>query len=357
MKSLTKILYNYQRKSSFIVKDREILFSQFDVIDFVFDPKSKAITPLFLLTQLFFLLIKWRKYDIIISQIAGYHTFLPSLLSFFNLKKHIIILHGTDCNVIPEIQYGNLQKPILKWFTRESISKATLLLPVSKFLIENQSTYYTDQNALFGLKNIIHKFDTPYQVIFNGVDTPLFYVTNTNRESKSFLTIALDLNIEKNVKLKGIDLILNFAKKNEDFRFTILGSESIFGYDNNLPNVKIIGKVPQDNLIIHFNNHKYYLQLSISESFGLSLCEAMLCGCIPIVSNVGMMPEIVEDKGFILMSRDQVQINNLLHTICQDKKEIDQFLIRELILKKYSFPIRREKLLFAIHHLASNKSP
>ncbi|HMC97284.1 MAG TPA: glycosyltransferase, partial [Flavobacteriales bacterium] len=53
-----------------------------------------------------------------------------------------------------------------------------------------------------------------------------------------------------------------------------------------------------------YGSATYYLQLSVSEGFGNALCEAMLCGCIPIVSSTGAMPRIVGDTGYIVQRRD-----------------------------------------------------
>lgn len=339
------ILYNFQNDSSFIKKDREIISNHFKVLDFVFSPKKKILTPITIACQLVYIIIHWNKYQVILSQIAGYHTFIPSLLSSLKLKKHLIILHGTESNIIPEIRYGNLQKPVLKWFTKYSILNATKLLPVSYSLIENSTTYFLENNAQLGLKKIISNFHSPYQVIHNGLDVSQFNILKEQRKENSFLTVALDLNLEKNVKLKGIDLIFELARLNTTHNFTILGSNIVFNYDNSLPNVKIIGKVPHNELIKYYNQHKYYLQLSLSESFGMSLCEAMLCGCIPIVSNTGMMPAIIEDKGYILKKRDLNLLIKLIESIVLETKEKNPAEIRNLIIQKYDIKIR-EKLLF-----------
>ena len=42
----------------------------------------------------------------------------------------------------------------------------------------------------------------------------------------------------------------------------------------------------------------------MSEGFPNALCEAMLSGCIPIVSNVGAMPKIVKETGYLLLKKD-----------------------------------------------------
>ncbi|MEZ4909562.1 MAG: glycosyltransferase family 4 protein [Saprospiraceae bacterium] len=347
------VFYNYQAASSFIKNDKEILKSKFRIIEFKFSISKKHLTPILFLSQLKTLVIKWQKYNIIVSQIAGYHTFLPSLFSMLKLKKHIIILHGTECNVIPEIGYGNLQKPILKWFTKFSITHATLLLPVSDALIENNSKYYNNNGAKFGLKNIIQSFKTPYQVIHNGLDISVFNITNEDRPKYSFLTVALDLHLLKNVVLKGIDLILEIAKQNPILEFSIIGSEKIFGYNNDLPNVHLVGKISHKKLVEYYNLHRFYLQLSISESFGLSLCEAMLSGCTPIVSNVGMMPEIVGDTRFVLKNRSVSELDKLIKFCLVEDENI--YNLRKRITDNYSLSKRKEELLNNIK-ICRNKS-
>ncbi len=351
------LIYNFQENSSFINSDRTIIASKYNVYDFQFYSNYKITYPVLFIWQSIFLIYHWNKYNLIISQISGFHTYIPSLLSFFKLKKHIIILHGTDCNIIPEIKYGNLQRPILKWYTKKSIQNANLLLPVSESLINNASEYYNEHQISLGLNRNIFGLRTPIQVVHNGIETNTFVIKNSYREPNTFLTVAIGLDSQKNVKLKGIDLILSWAEKNPNNKVTIVGSECIFNYNNKLKNVKVIGKVNQHELKQYYNENKYYLQLSISESFGLSLCESMLCGCIPIVSNTGMMPEIIEDKGYVLMKRNLTLLTKLINSIFIDKTEKDIFEIRNLIVKKYSISLRSKKLLSSIDHLTNVTSP
>lgn len=41
-----------------------------------------------------------------------------------------------------------------------------------------------------------------------------------------------------------------------------------------------------------------YAQLSAYESFGMALAEAMQCGCVPVVTRRGALPEVVGDAGW-----------------------------------------------------------
>jgi glycosyltransferase involved in cell wall biosynthesis len=42
----------------------------------------------------------------------------------------------------------------------------------------------------------------------------------------------------------------------------------------------------------------------MSEGLPSSLCEAMLCGCVPVGSNVGGIKSVIGDCGFIINNKD-----------------------------------------------------
>jgi glycosyltransferase involved in cell wall biosynthesis len=89
--------------------------------------------------------------------------------------------------------------------------------------------------------------------------------------------------------------------------------------------------------------HEYYFQLSIMEGFPNALAEAMLCGCIPIGSNVSGIPFIIGDTGYILNKRDINELNLLVENVLNDRKR-DQFpvLARKRIEEHFSYDQRRK---------------
>ena len=70
-------------------------------------------------------------------------------------------------------------------------------------------------------------------------------------------------------------------------------------------NIFLKENYPQE-LKILYNESKFYFQLSNTEGFGVALCEAMLCGCVPIVSDVNFLPSIVGNSGFVLKKGIQI---------------------------------------------------
>jgi len=54
-----------------------------------------------------------------------------------------------------------------------------------------------------------------------------------------------------------------------------------------LSNVKYLGRVPHQELNDWFSAADYFVSASLHEGSGYALCEAMACGCIPIVPSIG----------------------------------------------------------------------
>lgn len=63
--------------------------------------------------------------------------------------------------------------------------------------------------------------------------------------------------------------------------------------------VLLIGKIPHDELLYWFNSADFYLSASHYEGSGTALCEAMSCGCLPVVTNIPSFRTILGDCGLL----------------------------------------------------------
>jgi len=63
---------------------------------------------------------------------------------------------------------------------------------------------------------------------------------------------------------------------------------------------KVIENIQHDELINLLKSTRVYCQLSYTESFGMTLLEAMSCGCIPVVTDRDALPEVVGDCGYVV---------------------------------------------------------
>jgi len=337
--SKQNILMTYVQYSTFAKRDVIILSKQFNVFLHHFDTHKKWLLPIAFIKQFFYLFFNLHKYKSIIIQSSGYVSFLPVIFGKILKKPIIIIAIGTDCAKLPEINYGANTKKILSWFTNCSFRNASLILPVHKSLEKSNYTYLDVQFPNQGIRSFNPKIKTKIIEVVNGYDTQKWQITDSKRILNSFLTVTVALH-KIGFYRKGIDLIIKMAKAFPQFHFTIVGK--VFLEEKCPENVTLINNVSQNELLKIYNTHQYYFQLSMFEGFPNALCEAMLCGCIPIGSDVAGIPDIIGNDGYILKKKDANLLKKIISDL--DKNTITPTQVRDRIAT--NFPIeRREKEL------------
>lgn len=343
-----KIIYVYPSKSSFILRDIEILNEDYEVIEFFFDTSNKKRVPIQFLRQLIFLIKHLRNYKTIICHFAGYSSILPSLLSKLFRKKCIIIVAGNDGSKFPDFKYGNYTKTIFGLVTGNSLRFASHILPVHESLYLQEYSYYEGGKPAQGYSFFFPKAKhVPYTPIYYGFDASVYTILpNIERKRNSYLTIG-NLSDPYSFKRKGYDLIIELAFKRPDCDFTLIGWDGIkvIKVPNN---VTLLPYMQQSEIIKQFNLHQFYFQLSIMEGFPNALAEAMLCGCIPIGSNVSGIPYIIENTGFVLKERNVVLLNEIIDKIkLKSKTELTELSqkARNRIASEFTYQKRKNKLI------------
>lgn len=304
------IIYTYPIETAFIKRDVEMLSPHFKVktLEFTHDPIR---LPFYFILQFFQLLFYAPKTSHYLCFFSGYHSLLPVMFGKTLGKKVFIQCGGTDAMNMPEINYGNYRKRWLRESTIYSFKNCTKILPVAQALVQQDYKYSSLISPSQGLRNLIPYLETPIEVIHNGFDSNFWKDQGTHRPENSFITVATGISKANRAMIKGMDLLQQLAEAMPEANFTVIGDPS---YHTSIPNIKILGKLPPEKLLEEYNNHKFYLQLSMSEGFPNALAEAMLSGCIPFGSAVGAIPEIIGDAGFILEKKDTSLLIKLVET-------------------------------------------
>lgn len=283
---------------SFVKSDIGLLSNYFRVRVINQPWGNKSIAPFNFIVQFFDMFFNIFGAAFIIVNFGGYWAFWPIIFGRVFRKKVLIVTHGTDCAAIPEIGYGSLRIKLLKKICQFSYTRATAIFPVSESLIETQLRFdpkITSRQQ--GLLAHFPELDVPIRTIYNGLDAEKWTLPlKATREKNSFLTVMSPSQFD----LKGGDLIVKIAQEYPGCKFYFAGiSESDISLT--LPsNVQFLGFLDQKTLLSWYQKCEFYMQLSSFEGFGCALCEAMLCGAIPIGSSSNHIPNIISDYGFII---------------------------------------------------------
>jgi glycosyltransferase involved in cell wall biosynthesis len=348
------LFYFYTRNATFIQKDLGFLRTAYQVYECQFPDPEKWKTPLLFFKQIYFLLShfsKWKK-AVSVCQFAGYHSFIPALWSKSFGRPSIIVAGGTDCVSFPSLRYGHFQNKLLAWFSKQSYQMVTAVSAVHKTLFYRKDSYYISKESEQGILKFMPNARFIQNEIPNGFDVEKFQILKTwnERAPLSFISISASLDDPIRLKLKGIDLLIEFAKRNPHCNFTLVGAENPNGMETP-GNVQLIPYVENQKLPALYNQHQFYIQLSISEGFPNALCEAMACGCIPIVSNVASMPEIVNGNGLIVEKRDiEILEKSLSEFLTHDNKDFSN-KASDSIASRFPSEIRKNALIQLIDSL------
>lgn len=141
---------------------------------------------------------------------------------------------------------------------------------------------------------------TKFSVLHNGIDTSKFY--KITLEEKESLKDKLGITNKKvfvwcsqDRPKKGLDLILEvwkrINKENQDVVLLIIGANS----QVKINRVSFLGKMPNNDLPNYYQIADCYLFPTLChEGFGMSLIEALHCGCYCIASANGGIPEVLQ---------------------------------------------------------------
>lgn len=259
--------------SSFIDQDIRLLESRFDVSTFLYDKPENR----------FQLLRALRRCRVAIAWFALGYAYAMVRLKAVHQSPCILIAGGWDVEALPELEYGEMRFPRRAARTSYALEKADRVLAVSKFTLNRVKYWAPNANS---------------EVLYHGFDDRVFRLGAGNREG----VVTVARIAPETWHLKGLSTFVEVARQLPAIPFMVVGDSSRAGglLDYLPDNVQVVAPVTQVRLAEIFGRARLYAQLSAVESFCCSLAEAMLCGCAPVVSNRGALPEVVGNQGRIV---------------------------------------------------------
>jgi glycosyltransferase involved in cell wall biosynthesis len=317
-----------------VKNDLDILASAHSVERYHFKPvKGILRNALEMIRQSIYLLFWGWRFDCLYCWFADYHSFLPVMFAKLSGKKAIVVIGGYDVCRIRKLNYGAFCSPFRGWFCAASMRMAYRILPVSGHVARKAKVIAPV---------------TQQKMIYNCVTTENAEIT-PGIKTDTVLTVGLIEN-ERTFYLKGIDTFIETARLLPGFRFEIVGINrpKLAHMLENLPaNVTLYNKVLPEELASFYKKAKIYCQLSRSESFGVSIAEAMSYGGYPVVTNEGGMPEVVGDVGAVVTRGPQLIAGLITERLLKDGLP-DETSIRRRVKDLFSKRQRAESILQVI---------
>jgi len=185
------------------------------------------------------------------------------------------------------------------------------------------------------------------EVVYHGFDTDEY--SKEGEKEELVLTVANVSN--QNLRLKGLSTFIEASRRMRDTDFVIVGecdegvAETIRKESSG--NLQLTGRLSTRELLEYYRKAKVYCQLSYHESFGCALAEAMLCECVPVVTNRGAIPEVAGGTGVY------VEYGNVEETVEGISKALESDSgseARDRIVQTFPLSKRKDAIRRAIEH-------
>lgn len=203
-----------------------------------------------------------------------------------------------------------LLRKIQKWV----VGQADLVITPSKYFRKLVGSWIENPE----------KVKTIYNGIELGVQNPLAGQAKPKTPDSKLILSAGRL-----VPWKGFEVLIETMKDFPDWKLVIVGdgpeSEKLKAKSEKLEvsdQIEFAGSVPREKLIYYLNKASLFILNTSFESFSFQVVEAMAAGVPVITTNIGNLPEIIENgkEGILVNPNDKVQILSAIRKLDSDIK-------------------------------------
>ena len=275
-----------------------------------------------------------RRADVLVVWFASWHAFLPLLVARLLRTPSLLIVGGFDTASMPEIGYGFQQGGIRRRLARACMRLATRLMTNSEYSREELR-----RTAGFEATVVHHGLPDPFGALPEGPRERLA-VTVSNVARIALERKGLRRFVEAGAHLPDVELLLVGA-----------WTDDAAGELRALapPNVRLTGRLSDEELDDLLRRASAYVQASRHEGFGMGVAEAMLAGCIPVVTAAGALPEVVGDAGVVVGPEPEAIAEGVRRALEPGPEA--RAAARERIVTRFPLQVRRDGLLGLVDEL------
>ena len=341
-----KIIYVKNGDSSFIRLDQEILEDNFSTLVLHLNNSGRYGYFFQLLKLILVFAFILPSKSIAFTRFADWHSAIMAFFCRLYHKDLVIVVGGYDASLFPEFGYGVYNRKTRGKWAKYALRNASMVIPNNPSLVNNSNNYIPGITRRGGVDFFVPERKGRVEVVHNGFKTDFWKPDKGSRRNNLIITVAYISNW-RSYKIKGIDDFIGAASNMPDLHFKLIGSkkELLEDLHGNLPeNLEVIHSLDQSDLLLEYQKAKVFCLLSLSEGMPNVLCEAMLCGCVPVVSNVNFNAELVGDAGFIVEKKDASLIENAIRNAADSPEEISR-KSRTRIEDHFSINRRRQEIV------------
>jgi len=264
--------------------------------------------------------------DIIHAHYVASYGILGALTNF---HPFFISVWGIDIFLFPTISI--IHRALVKF----ALKKADKIFSTSQIMAQ--------ETAKYSSKDI--------EVIPFGVDPEIFTPTDTEGKDSGVITIGLVKSLERKYGIEKLIIAFELLKSRNpglNLRLMLIGGGSLEAKFRQMVKSKgleketvFTGSIPHQEIANYHRKLDIAVYLSTTESFGVSVIESSACGKPVVVSDVGGLPEVVENNktGIIIPDGDPYKACLAMESLIKDEKLRTEMgnLGRQKVIENYSW--------------------
>jgi glycosyltransferase involved in cell wall biosynthesis len=328
---MSRILFVHNGPTRFVGADYRLLGARWTVREWAV--RSRRIDVVATVNAVFHA-------DLVFCWFASWHALTPVMIARLLRKPSLVVVGGYDVACVPDAHYGSQRGGIPRLVARAVMRHCSRLIAISE---------HARSEATLNARARPEKIT----VIYPGVEpfpaAPL--------EPREAIALSVGNAWSENLLRKGLLPFVRTAAHLPELRFVHCGRWPDDGIHvlraAAAANVEFAGFVSDSDLIALYRRAAVYAQPSLHEGFGLSVAEAMMGGCVPVVTRAGALPEVVDDAGVYLPSTSPRDIADAIRQACTWDGEARR-RARDRILVNFSLTKRRDRLYALIDQMLSS---